>query len=98
MNGPVHDSAMLVLMALATGEQVRPAADGEALELTVENGAVPADRETFDRLEELAWVVIGPDGVRVTERGNYWLQKWLRKLGVRMTPGTRIAAKVVGAK
>jgi len=87
---PTH--AMGLLAALATGDVVYPDEAG-VLRHTAVNGTAPVDRLGFDDLESRGWVEVVEDGVRVTDRGRYWLARWCRTQGFEMTARTRVAVK-----
>lgn len=57
------------------------------------NGTAPVDRLGFDDLERRGWVEVVEDGVRVTDKGRYWLTRWARTQGFAFTSRTRVAVK-----
>lgn len=80
------DGAMLVLMALDQGERI-VASDG-CLYVTVEGQYVPMPSLELDDLEDRGWVEVG-EQVTATDRGRYWLKRWVRHIG--LEPGARLA-------
>lgn len=78
MNWPA-DGTMLVLIAHEAGDRLT-VRDG-ALHLTVqsEDRTVPAPTAALDDLEGRGWLAVAADGrTEITERGRYWLTRWLR--------------------
>ncbi len=74
------DPTMLVLIAHAAGDTFT-VRDGH-LHLTVqsEDRTIPAPAGALDDLEARGWVEVQTDGTTVlTERGRYWVSRWLVK-------------------
>lgn len=77
------DGDMLLLLALEVGSSIHVIED----EMRLPNPAIPGawmaiPPGALDRLEEAGLVAIGSIGVLLTERGRYWLGKWMtRHLG-----------------
>lgn len=75
-----NDGAMVLLLALQTGERL-DVQDGQlALTLTEQNTRIvgmPTDE--LDALENLGWVTITERGAEVTESGRYWLHRWMTR-------------------
>jgi hypothetical protein len=81
----IRDGDMLVLVALFAGEGMTVA--GDAIMLTLDGqpeGAVPLEGDQLDRLEGRGWVVVEERGPALTDKGLYWLQRWMKeKAGLR---------------
>jgi hypothetical protein len=78
----VPDCAILVLMALASGEPLG-VHEGE-IALRSDGKWLPVSDEVLACLEERKWVCHDPEGVSVTTQGKYVIDVWLvRKLGKR---------------
>lgn len=76
-----EDGTMLALLGHALGDTFAVGADGELiLSFVGTNGnSVPAPVEALDELERRGWIAVRPDGTTVeTERGRYWLCRWLK--------------------
>ncbi len=74
------DGTMLVLLAHEAGDRLT-VKDG-ALHLTVqsEDRTIPAPTAALDDLEDRGWLRVLPDGrTEITDRGKYWLTRWLTK-------------------
>jgi hypothetical protein len=74
----------LLLLAIDLGDQL-DVCDGQ-LALTCDGvdgpQVIPSLPEALDALEQLGWVEITEAGPVSTERGRYWLSRWMtRRLG-----------------
>lgn len=73
----VPDCAILVLMALASGEPLG-VHDGE-IALRSDGKWLPVSEEVLACLEERRWVIHDEQGVAVTTQGRYTIDRWLTK-------------------
>jgi hypothetical protein len=89
-------AAMAVLLAVATGRALEVGEfRGEDViafpDPTDPAAAVLVDGADLDTLEGLGWLAIGEKGAAVTDRGRYWLKKWLNlnRKALRIPKGTQ---------
>lgn len=71
---------MIELMGLR-GNDAKVGEDG-LFYLVVEGDEHPISAESLDDLDGRGWIEIGDDAVKITEKGNYWLERWsLKRFG-----------------
>jgi hypothetical protein len=89
----LSDGDMLLLLATSLGNAPDVFAGELALPDPANPGAVvPVPTDALDRLEGTGLVEITEAGARVTDRGGYWLQRWMtRKFKVKGLLVTRVA-------
>ena len=76
----LSDGDMLLLLATSLGNAPDVYGGELALPDPANPGAVvPVQVEALDRLEGAGLVEIAEAGARVTDRGDYWLQRWMRR-------------------
>lgn len=89
----VPDCAILVLMALASGERMGV----HAGEIAIRSGGewLPVSDGVLACLEERGWVAHGADCTTATEQGRYAIDRWLVKRYGRKAKGGayRLTAK-----
>lgn len=76
MNYP-KDGTMLLLAALV-GRCRLDVIDGDLVLANRDGIDCPAPIAALDELEFLGWVEVGDEGATPTERGIYWLRRWLK--------------------
>lgn len=74
-----RDTAMALLASIHVGNGVC-VQDGQLFlpDPTDANRLIHADDADLGELEARGWLVIDADGVRTTERGDWWLNRWIR--------------------
>lgn len=77
MNYP-KDGTMLLLAALVGRCRLDVAGDGDLVLANRHGVDCPAPVDALDDLEARGWVSISDSGATVTERGIYWMRRWLR--------------------
>lgn len=86
------DRTMLALVAHAAGDSFAVSESGElALTVRDESRLMPFAQEALDELERRGWVRVAESGrTEITERGEYWVRRWLEQ---RMGKGVLRALK-----
>jgi hypothetical protein len=81
----LKDGDLLLLLALSVGNPI-DVIDGEMRlpDPAAPSSSVPVPPGALDRLEDAGMVAIEEAGAVPTDRGKYWLDRWLtKKVGVR---------------
>lgn len=86
-----HPNVMHLLLAICAGEPLDVDGDNLRVTLPVRNGVevIPGVLEDYEALEERGWIT-GDDPPKLTEQGEYALERWMRQVH-----GKRVIAKTI---